>query len=391
MQADSAETIIMHKELIKLLLVDDDAGDRKMVKLALSQFSDTINFDIETAETLSETVENLKNKNYDVVILDLGLPDSRGVDTVQKTHEANPDVPIVVLTGLANEETGLKALEKGAEDYLVKGKILEHTLVKAIRYAIERKKVGNKLKEAIEAKSKFISIVSHDLRVPLTSIKESISIVAEGLAGKIKKEQKDCLDIAARNVDRLNRLINDLLDFQKLGAGKMNFEILDNNINELAKEVHQTMLSVAEKAGIDLILNLDSGLPMTKFDKDKINQVLSNLVNNAIKFTKEGSITIRTSKNEDSIEVSVADTGCGIKEEDLPKLFHEFEQLETPGIEKPHGTGLGLAITKEIITKHEGEIWAESKVDNGSTFFFTLPTHELEVKKDMEIEAKIAS
>jgi len=381
----------MHKELIKLLLVDDDAGDRKMVKLALSQFSDIINFDIETAEILSEAIENLKNKDYDVVLLDLGLPDSSGIDTVQKTHEANPNVPIVVLTGLTSEETGLEALEKGAEDYLVKGKILEHTLVKAIRYSIERKKVENKLKEAVEAKSKFISIVSHDLRVPLTSIKESIAIVADGLAGKIKKEQKDCLDIARRNVDRLNRLINDLLDLQKLGAGKMNFKMQDNNINELVKEVHETMLTVAQKEGINLAIELDSRLPTAKFDKDKIIQVLSNLVNNSIKFTKEGCITIRTSKNEDSIGVSVSDTGCGIRKEDLPKLFHEFEQLETHGIGKPRGTGLGLAITKEIITKHEGEIWAESEVDKGSTFSFTLPTHELDIKKDMEIEAQIVS
>ena len=380
----------MHKESIKLLLVDDDAGDRKMVKLALSQLSDIVDFNIETAETLSGAIEHLKNKNHDVVLLDLGLPDSRGLDTVQKTHEANPDIPIVVLTGLADEEAGLGAMEKGAEDYLVKGKVLEHTLVKAIRYAIERKKVENKLKEAVEAKEKFISIVSHDLRVPLASIKESISIVMDGVTGKIKKEQKDCLDIAKRNIDRLNRLINDLLDFQKLGAGKMNFDIHDNNANDVVKEVYETMLSMAKKEGINLVLELDSSLPMVEFDKDKINQVLSNLVNNAIKFTKEGSVTITTSRKEDAIQISVSDTGCGIKEEDLPKLFHEFVQLETPGIEKPKGTGLGLVITKEIVTKHGGEIWAKSEVGKGSTFSFTLPIQELDVKKDMEIEAHLA-
>lgn len=390
MQASSPKTIIMREESIKLLLVEDDAGDRKIVTLALAQFSDVVDFNIETAETLSEAIENLKNKDYNVVLLDLGLPDSRGLDTVQKTHEANPNIPIVVLTGLADEETGLEAMEKGAEDYLVKGKILEHTLIKTIRYAIERKRVENKLKEAVEAKEKFISIVSHDLRVPLASIKESISIVIDGVTGKIKKEQKDCLDIAKRNVDRLNRLINDLLDFQKLGAGKMNFDIHDNNANDVAKEVYETMLSMAKKEGINLVLELDSNLPMAKFDKDKINQVLSNLVNNAIKFTKEGSITITTSKKGDVIQISVSDTGCGIKKEDLPKLFHEFAQLETTGIEKPKGTGLGLVITKEIITKHGGEIWIESEVGQGSTFSFTLPIQELDVKKDTEIEAHLA-
>jgi signal transduction histidine kinase len=380
----------MHKESIKLLLVDDDSGDCKMVKLVLAQSSDIVDFNTETAETLSEATECLKNKDYDVVLLDLGLPDSRGINTVQKAHDANPDVPIVVLTGLANEEMGIEAIKKGAEDYLVKGKPLEYTLVRTLRYAIERKKIEKKVKEAIEAKSQFMSMVSHELRVPLASIKESIAIVSDGFAGKIEKDQRNYLDIAIRNIDRLNRLIGDLLDFQKLEAGKMNFEMQDNNANEIAKEVYDTMLSSAKEKGVNLVLELDSSLPTVSFDKDKINQVLSNLVNNAIKFTKQGSITIATSKREDTIQVSVSDTGYGIKNEDLPRLFHEFEQLETSGAGKASGTGLGLAISKEIITKHNGEIWAESEVGKGSTFFFTLPNQELDIKKDMELEAHIA-
>jgi signal transduction histidine kinase len=381
----------MHKEPIKLLLVEDDAGDHKMVKLALASSSNVADFNIETAETLSQATEYLKDKVYDVVLLDLGLPDSCGINTLQKAHSANSNVPIVVLTGLTDEEVGIEAIEKGAEDYLVKGNSLQHALVRIIRYAIERKKVEKKLKEAIEAKSQFMSMVSHELRVPLASIKESIAIVSDGLAGKIKKEQRNCLDIARRNIDRLNRLIGDLLDFQKLEAGKMIFGVQDNNANEIAKEVYDTMLPSAKEKGINLVLELDSSLPRVSFDKDRITQVLSNLVNNAIKFTKEGRITITTSKRQDSIQVSVSDTGGGIKKEDLPRLFHEFEQLETVGIKKTCGTGLGLAISKEIITRHNGQIWAESELGKGTTFFFTLPIQELEIKKDMELEAHIAS
>jgi signal transduction histidine kinase len=381
----------MHKELIKLLLVDDDAADRKIVRLALDQSSNVMDFNVEIAETLSQATEYLKNKDYDVVLLDLGLPDSGGINTIQKAHEANPRAPIIVLTGLANEEMGLKAIEAGAEDYLVKGIPLEHSLIRIIRYAIERKKVERKLKEAIEAKSQFMSMVSHELRVPLASIKESIAIVLDGVIGRITKEQRDCLNIAKRNVDRLNRLIGDLLDFNKLEAGKMNFEMQANNANEIAKEVYDTMLPVAKEKGINLVLELDGSLPRASFDKDKVNQVLSNLVNNALKFTEEGSITIATSKREDTIQISVSDTGCGIKKEDLPRLFHEFEQLETVGIEKTRGTGLGLAISKEIITRHSGEIRAESELGKGTTFFFTLPIQEMELKKDMELEAHIAS
>src|SRR4030042_2039341 len=381
----------MHKELIKLLLVDDDAADRKIVKLALDQSSNVADFNVETAETLSEATEYLKNKSYDVVLLDLGLPDSSGINTVQKAHEANSNVPIVVLTGLANEEIGLRAIEKGAEDYLIKGIPLEHSLVRIIRYAIERKKADKKLKEAVEAKSQFMSMVSHELRVPLASIKESISIVMDGVVGKITNEQRNCLGIAKRNIDRLSRLVCDLLDFNKLEAGRMNFDIQRNSANEIAKEVYDMMLPVAKEKGISLILELDGNLPLACFDRDKVTQVMSNLVNNALKFTKEGHITVATSESEDAIQVSVSDTGCGIKKEDLPRLFHEFEQLETVGIEKPRGTGLGLAISQEIVNRQNGDIWAESELGKGPTFFFTLPIQELEIKKDMELEACVAS
>lgn len=381
----------MRKESIRILLVEDDAGDRKIVKLALDRHSNVVDFNIEIAETLSQATERLKNKDYDVVLLDLGLPDSRGINTIQKTHQANPNVPIIVLTGSANEEVGLEAIGKGAEDYLIKGKPLENALIRIIRYAIERKKVERKLKEAIESKSQFMSMVSHELRVPLTSIKESISIVLDGLAGEITNEQRNCLDIAKRNIDRLNRLIGDLLDLNKLEAGKMNFDMQVNNANEVAKEVYDTMLSVAKDKGINLVLELDGNLPMASFDKDKVTQVMSNLVNNALKFTKKGHITITTRRKEDTIQVSVSDTGCGIKKEDLPRLFHEFEQLETVGVEKTCGTGLGLAISKEIIARHNGEIWAESTLGKGTTFFFTLPIREMEIKKDMEIEDRIGS
>jgi len=381
----------MNKELIKLLLVDDDADDRKMVRLALTRSSNVVDFNIENAGTLSEATEFLKNKEYDVVLLDLGLPDSQGIDTVKKVRTASPNALIIVLTGLADEETGLEAIENGAEDYLVKGKSIEQVLVRIIRYSIERKKVEEKLKDAIAAKLQFMSMVSHELRVPLTSIKESIAIVSEGLAGRIKKKQQNYLNIASRNIDRLNKLISDLLDLHKLEAGKMHFEMKDNNANETVKEVYDTMQPSAKSKGIDLVLELDGDIPMVSFDKDKITQVLSNLVNNAIKFTEEGRITITTGKREDIIQISVSDTGCGIKKGDLPRLFQEFEQLETSGAEKTCGTGLGLAISKEIVIKHNGEIWAESEVGKGATFFFTLPMQQLEIKKDMELEAYIAS
>jgi len=236
-----------------------------------------------------------------------------------------------------------------------------------------RKRAEGALEEAMKIKSDFTSTVSHELRTPLAAIKEGIAIVLDGTTGALNAEQKDFLSLAKRNVDRLARLINDVLDFQKLEAQKMVFNIQENDINELVKEVHNTMAPLADKKNLGFALQLEEGLPRVKFDRDRIVQVLTNLVSNAIKFTEKGSIVIASSRGDNVIQVSVKDSGPGIKEEDMGNLFQQFRQLEKITERKTGGTGLGLAISKEIIEKHKGRIWAESEFGKGTTFWFILP------------------
>jgi len=237
----------------------------------------------------------------------------------------------------------------------------------------ERKLAEEKIKEAAEMKSKLTSTVSHELRTPMAAIKTGISIILDGLAGEINDEQKDILDTARKNVDRLARLINNVLDFQKLDAGKVKFNFADNDINEVARESYRAMRSLAEAKGLNFKLSLEENLVRIRFDRDKIIQVLSNLLNNAIKFTEKGSITVTTQRVPGGIRVAVSDTGIGITQEDIPKVFHSYEQIQRPGGKKQLGTGLGLAICKEIISRHEGSIWVESELGKGSTFYFILP------------------
>jgi len=237
----------------------------------------------------------------------------------------------------------------------------------------EHKKAEEKIKEIANMKSEFISNVSHELRTPMTAMKEGIDLVLDGLAGDINEEQKELLGIAKKNVDRLTRLINDVLDFQKLESGKMKFNLEANDVNQIVNDVYKIMVFPAKNVDLDFLLELDQNLPKVKFDSDKITQVLTNLVNNAMKFTEKGNITIKTSKTKDAVQVSVSDTGYGIKKEDLPKVFDGFEQLSSGGQRKTGGTGLGLTISKEIVEQHGGKIWVESELGKGSKFMFTLP------------------
>lgn len=242
----------------------------------------------------------------------------------------------------------------------------------AITDITERKKAEAALMETVKAKSAFTSMVSHELRTPLAALKESVSQILEGMLGTINEDQRKILEIAKRNVDRLARLITEVLDFQTLEIGKAVFKMQDNDINEVVEETKETMDIIAKEKGLDFILNLDEVLPKIKFDRDKICQVLSNLINNSIKLTEKGSITISTTKGNNVIQVSVKDTGPGIKKEDMPRLFQQYEQLER----KTGGTGLGLAISLEIIKAHGGNIWAESTFGQGTTMHFILPIEE---------------
>ncbi len=626
---------------IRVLQVDDDEIDVRLGKRALTKSTQSAKFEIESAGTLAAAIERLRNDLYDIVLLDLGLPDSSGIETVQKVCQVNPNIPIVVLTGLEDEETGLKAIKSGASDYLVKGPAMENSLVKTVLYAIERKKVAEKLresqqmlqlvmksipqavfwkdrkcvylgcnlifarhaglsspdevigktdydlcwrkeeadhyrqcdlrvmetnspefhiiesqlqaddkqawletnkvplhnsagevvgilgtyediterreaeralqiaeeryrtifensavaitmadeqerliswnqftekmlgmtkeelylrpiktfyppgewerirthdvrqkgmqhhletkmlkkdgeiidvdvslsvlkdaegrvtgsigvirditerveadrkiKEAMDLKSQFISTVSHELRTPLTIIKEDIALIMDGAAGRVKPKQREVLEIAQRNIDRLARLINDVLDFQKLQSGRAKFNMQDGSINNTIETVYNTMAKAVNKNGVELRLALDSSLPHITFDNDKIIQVLTNLVSNAMKFTEKGSITIATRRIENSIRVSVSDTGCGMKQEDLPKLFQQFQQLASGGNRKTGGTGLGLAISKDIVEKHGGRIWVESEFGKGTTFHFLMPMKSATRESETAIQSQ---
>lgn len=233
-------------------------------------------------------------------------------------------------------------------------------------------------KQLEELKDEFINTLSHELRTPLSAMKEGVTIVLSGMAGEINRKQHDCLKTANRNIDRLNRMIGNILDYQRMDYGLSKLEIGNNDINILVKEVKFSMIALAREKKLKINLKLDEKLPILRFDHDRITQVLVNLVNNAIKFTEKGSITIRTEQSENFINICVEDTGLGIRKESLDKLFASFSQIIS-GKLKREGAGLGLVISKKIIEQHNGKIWCESDYGKGSKFCFSLPLEQKEV------------
>ena len=219
----------------------------------------------------------------------------------------------------------------------------------------------------------FASKVSHELRTPLTVIKESIGILLDGVAGPVSAAQKEYLQVARNNVDRLVRLINDVLDFQKIEAGQRETRLSPCGVNQWVQGVLPELTALGKQKGLEVAAVLSEGLPEVPLDKEWMTRVLVNLVGNAVKFSEKGKVTLRTDRFGNGVRVSVQDEGVGIRAEDIPKLFQQFVRLQYPGVQKSAGSGLGLAICRKIVEAHRGKIGVESVYGKGSTFWFLLP------------------
>jgi len=233
------------------------------------------------------------------------------------------------------------------------------------------KKAEELIKEMDRRKSAFVANVSHEFKNPLGIIKESLAIILDGSTGEIKDEQKVMLDTANKNIQRLIRLVTDLLDVSKIEAGKMKLKKEKIDIASLADEV--TANNSAEVSKKQLILEKDfsNDAGLVAADTDKLTEVITNLLSNAIKYTPSGGkITIKLSGSTKEVRFEISDSGPGIAEKDFNKLFDKFERLTA---ERQEGTGLGLSITKDIIELHKGKIWVESELGKGTKFIFTLP------------------
>jgi two-component system sensor histidine kinase GlrK len=231
-----------------------------------------------------------------------------------------------------------------------------------------------KLNELEKMKSDFYASMSHELRTPLTCIKEGTGLLLEGVAGNLTDKQRKLLTIVAQESNRLISLVTSVLDLSKMEAGMMTYGLEKSALAPLIQKAVVEIAPLAEAKEIKIETEVAAELPTVKIDRERILQVLRNLLGNAAKFTpKSGKVKVRARTVNKGVEVSVWDTGPGIAAENLEAIFEKFQQGKPNGASSGNGTGLGLAIAKQIITSHGGQIWAENQAERGSTFFFVLP------------------
>ena len=372
----------MSARTIDVLLVDDDAADCRLVKLVLSDSVQGVQFRVETAPSLAAATECLGQGRYDVILLDLGLPDSHGISTVQQMQRANSNTPIVVLTGLTDEEMGLKAIKSGAQDFVIKGESLQHALVRIILYAIERKQTEEELKEAkraaetaSESKSQFLANMSHEIRTPMNAIIGFSDILADE---DLTDQQKDYVCTILNSAKNLLQIINDILDFSKIESGKFEVDIGECDVKQLLVSTHSLMQQLAKEKGIAFEIKQVGALPAKiSTDNLRLQQCLVNLINNGIKFTDEGHVHLSVSmEHRDDgacMRFDVEDTGIGVPAEKQKDIFESFIQANGGTSRRHGGTGLGLAISKQFASLLGGQINLSSEEGSGSVFSLLIP------------------
>ena len=234
-------------------------------------------------------------------------------------------------------------------------------------------KLSEERKEIDKAKTDFLSITSHELRSPMTPMKAQLQMLEEGYFGKLSKKQKESLIIVIRNADRLDNIIVDFLEISRIEAARLKFNFKETDLTKTIEDTIKFMDGFAKEKKIKLISDLDK-IPIIEVDPDRVSQVLRNLINNAIKFSKENSkIEISSELKKDKIEISVRDFGCGLDSQNQIRVFEPFYQVEGSSRRRHGGTGLGLAICRGIVESQNGKIWVESKPNKGSKFSFTIP------------------
>lgn len=374
----------MEREL-RLLLLEDNAGDVRLMRETLSE-APGVSFSLEVAARLDDGLTRLAAETFDLVLLDLSLPDAHGLEALAAVRDAAPDLPVVVMSGSADEETAVRAVGEGAQDYLVKGRTEASLLARSVRYAISRHRMAAELDQSrraqLDMRDQFLSHVSHELRSPLAAVYGFLRIVLDGLAGPLTDDQGQYLRVALQNLGRLESMIGDLLEATRVETGKLTVDPRRVEVQEVVGEVIETLRAGANGQGIALSAPAASTLPPVLADPGRLRQVLVNLVENAIKYTPSGGRIVVSCESPGEIRglvrISVSDTGSGIAKEALPHVFDRLYQGGQGGSSSGAGLGLGLFICKELVGRQGGAIWAESEVGKGSTFHFTLPVFSLE-------------
>ncbi|MEW6491400.1 MAG: hybrid sensor histidine kinase/response regulator [Cyanobacteriota bacterium] len=393
----------------RILLIEDDIQDIDLIQEYLAK-SKHFQMTLESVDSLCSGLERLKQGGIDLILSDLSLPDEYGLDTFRQLYAQCPDVPIIILSGLDDEEVAVTALSEGAQDYLIKGLFNSRQIIRAIRYACERQQQRLELKrqaelleqrviertaelqqakealavaleqekELSELKSRIITTISHEYRTPLTTIASSAELLERYHHTWDEDKQLKHFHRIQNMVKHMTTLVNDVLFLNQAEFEKLEFNPVSLDLVAFFQElIDEWKMKVDDKHYL-IFTSADESLPFSG-DTKLLRQIITNFIENAIKYSPNGGkILVKLTCEEKQVKFQVCDQGIGIPIEDQQSLFKSFNRASNVGT--IGGTGLGLSIVKKCVDLHGGQIIVESEPDMGAKFSVTLPWEGYKLK-----------
>ena len=377
-----------------ILLIEDNPGDARLFAELLREIEDLSDkYQIFFAERIADALEILSGDNHiDIVVSDMSLPDSRGIDTLLSISSAAPEIPVIFMTGTNDEALAVTAINAGAQDYLMKGKFDAELLSRSLKYATERKKFQNDMRRVLEneeiskqriklldeqkrqlitlnkTKDEFISIASHQLRTPASAVKQYIGMVLQGMAGEVEGRQQELLQKAYDSNDRQLNVINELLKTAQLDSPKPKLNLSKINMHELFDDCVSDLSPAIELKHL-LVENLIDTEVTVIGDTQELKLVVTNLIENAVKYTPSyKKVSASSHLTKKYVDIVVADQGVGITEANQKRIFEKFTRIDNELSDTVKGTGLGLYWAKKIMKLHNGSLRVKSELGKGSSF-----------------------
>jgi two-component system, sensor histidine kinase and response regulator len=370
-------------EKLSILVIDDEPGIRESIKRALRNYKISLSyieseyeFETETAETAEAGLEMMNKKHYDILLLDNQLPGMNGVDLLKLMHDSQKEILTIMITAFASIETAVTATKNGAYDFLTKPftpQELKEAILKASKHYI----LTNSAKKFTEEKKKirfqFISILSHELKSPIAAVSNYLKLMEKKIAGNDISAYAEFINRSQIRIKDMEKLIFDLLDLTRIESGEKKRELYEVRFDDVINETLKNFAEDISKREITVEKHISEISLMA--DRTELEIIANNFISNAIKYNVDrGKVTVRLEKMKGELHFSVADTGIGIEEKDIEKLFKEFSRIKNEKTQTISGSGIGLSTVKKIVSLYDGSVSVRSKPDEGSEFTVILKT-----------------
>lgn len=365
-------------EKLKILVVDDEPGIRSGISRILRNFhvdypfmDDTFGFDVIEAATGEEAIELLKEKGADIVLLDNKLPGMSGVEVLEHINKQNCNCLVVMITSYASLDVAIKATKNGAFDFVPKPftpQELKSSLENITKHLFLKRMTKKMHKEGKQVRFQFLSILSHEMKAPINAVEGYLNMMKEKQNGEYIADYDDMIERSLVRIHGMRSLIMDMLDLTRIESGKKKRELKVIDITEIVKNAIDTMKPYAIQKDVRMHFEHEGNMEIVA-DYDEMGIIFNNLISNAIKYNKpKGDVFCKVKAEEHKIQIEVEDTGIGMSEEDISKLFKEFVRIKNPKTRGISGSGLGLSIVKKLVKLYNGAIHVKSEPEKGSIF-----------------------